>query len=922
MRVPAASPVWPRPPTLVGRRRERRILDELVEAVRAGDSRALVIYGEPGVGKSALLDYLAENASGCRIARTTGVQSEMELPFAALQQLCAPMLDRLERIPAPQGDALRVAVGLSTGPPADRFLVGLAVLSLLSEVASERPLICLIDDEQWLDFASAQVLAFAARRLGAESLGLVFATRTASERLKGLSELPLEGLSGADAYALLDVILPGRTDARVRAQIVAETEGNPLALLELTVGLTPAELATGFELPGAVSVAGRVEDAFERRVAALPEDTRRLLLVAAADPTGDVGLLWRAAARLELEPEAAGPAVAAALADFDTRVRFRHPLARSAVYRSAPLVERQRTHQVLSQLFDPEVDLERHAWHRALAATGPDDDIAAELDRAAQAALARGCLAGAGEYLQRAVTLTLNPDQRTQRALVAAEGKIRAGDFNAATELLVAADDGAIDDLQQAQIDLMRAQLAYVTQRGNDAPQLLLHAAERLGPVDAALSRSTYLDALSAAIFAGRLATPDNGVLEIARAAAEAPLPPGEAPRATDILLDGLAASYNDGYGSAVPALRQALTEFGHEMSSQEELRFLWLASVTAMRLWDDEAWESLSSRHLFLARNIGALSDLPLAFISRTFALLFSGELDAATSLTAETQALNEAIGSNLAAYGAMGLAALRGDETTAVAVIKSTLDDVSHRGEGVGITFAEWAGAVLNNGLGRYDRALAAARRATLYRPDPGSLIWPTVELIEAAARGGVPEDGAESFQQFSEMTSASGTDWALGLQARSRALLSEGPEAEHHYREAISRLGRTRMRLDLARAHLVYGEWLRRQRRRADAREQLRTAYRMHDAMGTDAFAERARRELQATGETARKRTVPSRDVELTPQEAQIARMARDGLSNPEIGTRLFISAHTVQYHLRKVYVKLGISSRTQLDRGLSP
>ncbi len=475
---------------------------------------------------------------------------------------------------------------------------------------------------------------------------------------------------------------------RVRAQIVAETGGNPLALLELTRGLTPAELATGFELPGAVSVVGRIEEAFERRVAALPEETRRLLLVAAADPTGDLGLLWRAAARLELNSDAATPAVAAALADFDTRVRFRHPLARSAVYRSASLGDRQRTHQVLSELFDPELDLERHAWHRAQAATGPDDDIAAELDRAAQGALTRGCLAGAGAYLQRAVTLTVDPVQRTRRALVAAEGKIRAGDFDAATELLLLADEHATDGLQQAQIDLMRAQLAYVTQRGNDAPHLLLQAAKRLGPVDAALSRSTYLDALSAAIFAGRLATPSSGVLEVARAAADAPPPPGDAPRATVMLLDGLAASYNDGYASAVPALRQALSEFGHDMSAQEELRFLWLASVTAMRLWDDESWESLSSRHLYLARHIGALSDLPLALISRTFALLYSGDLDAAASLTAETHALNEAIGSNLAAYGAMGLAALRGDETTATDVIKSTLDDVTQRGEGVGIT------------------------------------------------------------------------------------------------------------------------------------------------------------------------------------------------------------------------------------------
>jgi DNA-binding CsgD family transcriptional regulator len=921
MRVPVRSPVWPRPPALVGRRSERRILDELVEAVRSGDSRALAVFGEPGVGKSALLDYLAENAAGCRVARTTGVQSEMELPFAALQQLCAPMLDRLEGIPAPQRHALSVAFGLSTGPPPDRFLVGLAVLSLLSEVAAERPLVCLIDDHQWLDFASAQMLAFAARRLGAESLGLVFAARTPSDHLVGLPELMLGGLPNADAAALLDLVLPGQTDARIRAQIVAETGGNPLALLELTRGLTPAELAMGFELPGAVSVVGKLEQAFERRVAGLPDETRRLLLVAAADPTGDLGLLWSAAARLGLGPEAATPAVTAALAQFDIRVRFRHPLARSAVYRSAAPGDRKRTHQVLAELFDPELDLERHAWHRAQAADGPDEDIAAELDRAAQGALARGCLAGAAEYLQRAVSLTEDPAQRTQRVLVAAEGKIRAADFAAAAELLALAGDGSPTDLQQAQIDLLRAQLAYVTQRGNDAPHLLLQAATRLVPVDAALARSTYLDALSAAIFAGRLATASSGVLEVARAAAAAPRPRGDARGATDILLEGLAASYNDGYASAVPTLRQALTEFGRDMSSEEELRFLWLASVTAMRLWDDESWESLSSRHLYLARNIGALSDLPLALISRTFVLLFSGDLNAASSLTAETHALNEAIGSNLAAYGAMALAALRGDEAAAVAAIQSTLDDVRERGEGVGITLGEWAQALLNNGLGRYDRALSAARRATLYRPDVGSLIWPTVELIEAAARAGVPEDATEAFEQFSELTTASGTDWALGLRARSRALLSQGEEAEQGYREAISRLGRTRMRLDLARAHLLYGEWLRRERRRADAREQLRTAHRMHDAMGAEAFAERARRELRATGETARKRTVPSRHQELTPQEAQIARMARDGLSNPEIGTRLFISAHTVQYHLRKVYTKLGISSRSQLDRSLS-
>jgi DNA-binding CsgD family transcriptional regulator len=918
--VPVGPRVWPPPTELIDRRSERRVLDQLSDDVLKGESRALVIYGEPGVGKSALLDYLAGSASGCLVARTAGVQSEMELPYAGVQQLCAPMLDHLERLPVPQRDALRTAFGLSMGPVPDRFLIGLAVLSLLSEVGADQPLICLVDDYQWLDFASALVLGFAARRLGAESVGLIFAARAAGDGLAGLPELTLEGLRDVDAGALLDSVIPGKLDARVRAQIVAETRGNALALLELPRGLTPAELAVGFELPGSVPLAGSIEESFGRRVVALPKQTRRLLLIAAADPTGDLTLLWRAAARQRISPEEAAPAAEAGLAEFADRVLFRHPLARSAVYRSASLEDRRQAHHALAQAIDPHIDPERHAWHRAQASPGPDDDVAAELDRSAQRAVARGCLAAAGEYLQRAVALTVDPVQRSERAVTAAQGKIRAGDFDAAVELLAIANDGRADDLLEARVDLVRAQLAYVTNRGNDAPPLLLQAARRLGPVDPALSRSTYLDALSAAIFAGRLASPGGGVLEVAGAITTAPPPPGVVPRVLDLLLDGLAATYNDGYSAALPTLRRALADFGADMSSEDELRWLWLASVAAMRVWDDDRWESLSSRHLQLARETGALSELPLALISRTYVLLFSGDLATAAALTAETDAFNEAIGTNLAPYGALGLAALRGDEANAKAWIKRALDDASERGEGVGITFAEWANAVLHNGFGRYDLALAAARRATAYGADPGSLIWPLLELIEAAARTGATANGLDACEQLSEMTSASGTDWALGLEARSRALFSNSEEAEPQYRESIVRLGRTRMRVDLARAHLLYGEWLRRERRPTDAREQLRTAYRMLEAMGVEAFAERARRELRATGESVRKRTMPIPHTELTAQEAEIARLARVGLSNPEIGTRLFISAHTVQYHLRKVYAKLGITSRSQLDRNL--
>jgi DNA-binding CsgD family transcriptional regulator len=919
VRVPAGVPVWPRPSELMDRRAERRVLDNVVEAVRAGESQALVVHGDAGVGKTALLDDLAGRTSGCRLARTAGVQSEMELPFAGVHQLCAPMLDQLECLPVPQRDALRTAFGMSEGPAPDRFLVGLAVLGLLSEVAAERPLVCLVDDQQWLDFASALVLAIAARRLGAESVGLIFATRVPGDHLAGLPELAIGGLPEADARELLDSVLPGGLDSRVRDQIVAETRGNPLALLELPRGLTPAELAVGLELPGAVPLAGTIEESFRRRVDALPDRTRQLLLVAAAETTGDPVLLWRAATRLGIRSEAAEPAAEAGLVGFETRVRFRHPLVRSAAYRSAPAEDRRQAHQALAEATDPQLDPERRAWHRAQAAPGPDDDVAAELERAAGLAMGRGSLAAAGTYLHRAATLSIDPAQRAERSLNAAQGKLLSGAFEAAVNLLAMAEAEPLDDVQQARVDLLRAQLAYVTNRGGDAPLLLLTAARRLGPIDADVSRTTYLDALAAAMFAGRLASPGGAIHEVANGAAAAP-PPRGVPTPLDLLLDGLAMNVSQGHAAGVPTLRRALAGFDAGGAIEEELRWLWLASVTAMQIWDYDLWDTLSARHVQLVRETGALSELPLALISRTYIPLFAGDLAAAASIIDETQAVKEATGSNVAPYGALGLAALRGDVTAAEPLIESTIEDVSHRGEGVGINFAEWARAVLHNGLGSYDSAFAAARRATAYEADQGTIIWPTVEVIEAAVRTGATETASTAYRRLFEMTEASGTEWALGLQARCSALLSDGEEAAHHYRESIARLARTRVRTDLARAHLLYGEWLRRQPANTEARDQLRTAHGMFEEMGMDAFAERARRELLATGVTVHKRSVATRHAELTAQEAQIARLARDGLTNPEIGTRLFISAHTVQYHLRKVFAKLGIESRSQLDRVL--
>ena len=900
---------------LTGRGAERGMLDQFVEAIRAGESRALVLSGEPGVGKTALLEYLAEQAAECRVLRATGVQSEMELAFAALHQLCSPILNNLDGLPEPQSDALRIAFGTSSGAAPDKFLVGLAVLNLLSDVAEQRPLVCMVDDEQWLDRASAQALGFVARRLVAESVGVVFAARIPSDDLAGVRELAVVGLQAADARALLNSALTGPLDSGVRDLILRETRGNPLALLELSRGVKPDQLAGGFGLLGAVQLSEKVEESFRRRIDGLPEQTRRVLLVAAADPVGDPALVWRAVARLGIGGETADWA---GVVEFGTRVRFRHPLVRSVVYRSASLEDRQRAHWALAEVTDPRQDPDRRAWHRAHAAPGPDEEVATELEDSADRAHARGGIAAAAAFLERAATLTLDPMLRGDRALAAASAKVQAGVFDAARELLSLAEGGRLSDFQQARRDLIRAELAFVTDRGSQAPALLLKAAKRLKPIDADLSRATYLQAVSSAMFAGRLAL-GGGVPEMARAAEAAP-PPSHSADSPDLLLDGLVAHYTKGYRAGLPIMRQALSAFGVGMSVEEELRWHWMAGIVARHVWDDDCWQTLSERHVQLAREVGALSELPLALNSRAFMLLFAGDLAGAASLIQELGPAIEATGSNLAPYAALGLAALSGKQAEANALIDATINDVSLRGEGIGITVTEWANGVLNNGIGNYQKAMTAVQHCTDYMGEMIAPTWATVELIEAAARSARSDVAADAYRRLVEITSAAGTDWACGVEARSHALLSEGDAAERLYRESIERLGRTRLRAELARAHLLYGEWLRRQRRRIDARVQLRTAHDMLETMGMEAFAERARRELQATGETARKRTVHSADQKLTAQEAQIARMARDGLSNPEIGARLFISVRTVQYHLHKVFTKLGIESRGQLGRTL--
>ena len=901
---------------LLGRRSERQTLDRLLESVREGESQALVVRGEPGVGKTALLQYAIDSASELRVVRAAGVESEMELAFAGLQQLCAPMLDRLERLPGPQRDALATAFGLRAGDTPDRFLVGLAVLSLLSEVAGDRPLLCVVDDAQWLDRASAQALGLVARRLVAESVALVFAARTGSDEreLAGLPELVVEGLPDDDARALLGSVIRGPLDDRVRDRIVAETRGNPLALLELPRGLTPAELAGGFGLSHAPPLAGRIEDSFRRRLASLPAGTRQLLLVAAAEPAADPVLVWQAADRLGIGVGEATPAVAAGMIEFGARVRFRHPLVRSAVYRAAAPEDRRRVHEALAEATDPDVDPDRRAWHRAQAAPGRDENVASELERSAGRAQRRGGVAAAAAFLERATELTPDPARRAQRALAAAQSKHDAGAPGAALELLGTAEAGTLDEVQRARVDVLRAQIAFASSRGDDAPPLLLKAAKRLEPLDVTLARETYLEAFSAAIFAGRLAS-GTGLLEVAEAARGAP-PPSPSPRPADLLLDGLALLITEGHAAGVPVLKRALMAFrGENVSTEEELRWLWLACRAAMKLWDDESWYVLSTRAVQLARDVGTLTVLPHALTLHSGIHIFSGEFATAEALGVEAHEVSAAIGVPDVPYTRLILAGWRGRQAETPQLIEASERDAIARGEGRTIGAADYAAAVLYNGLGRHADAVPAARRSSEHTEELVFSTWGSFELIEAAARTGKSDLAADALGQLSEATRAAGTDWALGVEAHSRALLSEDEVAEDLYREAIERLARTRARAWLARAHLVYGEWLRRQRRRLDAREQLGTAHDMLAAMGAEAFAERAARELLATGGTARKVTVGTGSG-LTAQEAQIARLARDGLSNPEIGARLFISPRTVEYHLHKVFGKLDISSRTEL------
>src|SRR3954454_15199323 len=729
----------PEVPLLRGRRDERAALDPLLHAARAGRSAVLVLRGEAGIGKTALLEHVIASASEVTLLRAVGVESEMELPFAALHLLCSPLGDFVDRLPVPQCDALEITFGLRAGAAPDRFLVALATLSLLSEAAHERPLLGVIDDAQWLDSASAQVLGFVARRLLAEPVVLLFAARETTDALAGLPELLIEGLDEAEAGKLLGSVIAGRLDDRVADQLVAEARGNPLALIELPRGLSPAQLAGGFGLPGALSLATTIEHSFRRRLEALPENTQRLLLVAAGEPLGDPALLWPAAERLAISGSALEPAESAGLIELDGRVRFRHPLVRSAVYRAASAEQRQRVHRALAKATDAETDPDRRAWHLAAATAGPDEDVACELERAAGRAQARGGLAAAAAFLQRAAELTPEPGRSAQRALAAAQTKYEAGALDDALALLATAETAGVDDLQRARVHLLRAQIAFAAQRGGDAPRLLLEAARELEAVDPDRARTTYLEALEAVLFAGPLAR-GTDVVEVSRAALAGPAP-RRPPRPTDLLLQGMATLPIDGHAAAAPILKAALSAFRAETAlPPEESRWISLAGRAAGHVWDEESWRLLDTRELQRARDAGALTVTPLLLSALSLIQVLCGELSTAESVLDELRATTAATGVPVHRYVEIWVAALRGREPELSALVEDFTMDAKARGEGVALAFAAQARAVLYNGLGRYQEAFAAARDAVDGAPHSElSPPRPPAELGEAAARAG---------------------------------------------------------------------------------------------------------------------------------------------------------------------------------------
>jgi DNA-binding CsgD family transcriptional regulator len=904
---------------LRGRDRELAELEALVTRARAERSGALVVSGEAGVGKTALLDRLAEGAAArLRVERMVASESEMELAYAGLQQLCWQMMDHADRLPAPQREALEAAFGLREAAAPSPFLVGLAVLGLLTEVADDDGLLCVVDDAQWLDEASARAVAFVARRLDAEGVAIVLAMRTVGEPFAELPQLVVEGLCDEDARELLRDAVAGVLDQRVADQLIAEARGNPLALRELPRALSPAETAGGFALVGSMPLERRIERSLLAQLEPLPAPTRRILLLAAADPTGDPDLLWRACALLDLGPEQLDAATRVDALVVGTRVGFRHPLVRSAVYRAAAPEERRRAHAALAEATAADRDPDRRAWHRASATLRPDEAVAADLERSAARARTRGGVAAAAAFLERAAELSPAPIRRAQRLIAAAEATHDAGAPEAALRLLDTARDQPLTRLQEALIARLRARAGYALRRDCRAPRQLLAAARGLEPLDPVLARDTYIEALAAAVYLGRLGDADE-VATVANAILEATAG-DDSDRARDLILRGQALLAARGQEAALPTLRRAHRAFLEQAPDALELHWMWFASRAAQDLWDTKALRALADRQVELARADGVLTVLPIALSLLMLAQTVDGDLGGAEASCDEIDAIKHVTGHPLPQVGRMFLAAYRGQAEETERWARQLRADAQARGEGYAISAANFAEAILNNGLGRYEQAVAAARRELPYTHELSHAMRSLLELVEAATRSGERALAEQAVEQLAGVTRPVGNDWALAVLAMARAQLADGDEAEALYRDALERFERQRIPIMAGRCRLLYGEMLRRQHRRVDAREQLRAAHEVLAGCGLAGFAERAARELAATGETVRARTPDALD-QLTEQELNVARLAREGLTNRDIGGRLFISARTAEYHLRKVFMKLGISSRTELRGALA-
>lgn len=904
------------------------MLAEKFGEVRRGNSCVLVVRGEAGVGKTALLNHAVAPASDdLRVTHVLGAESEVELAFAGVHQVCAPHLDGLDQLPAPQRGALTTALGLESGRPPDRFLVGLAVLTLLANAAAKRPLVYVVDDAQWLDSASVQTLSIVARRLRADPVAMIFVVREDEEipHLVGLERLPelvLNGLDDRDSRALLAMTTPGPMDERVRERILAEARGNPLALWELPRVANPPALTGGFGLVGQRRpLARRIERSITAQLSTLPADTRLLLLIAAAEPVGEAALLWRAAEHLGVAESAAEPAETAELIAIGRRVRFRHPLVRSAVYRSASGADRRRVHEALADAIDPDVDAEHSAWHRGQAAQGPDEAIAAELERMAQRAGARGGVAAASAFLADATELTPDPVQRARRALAAARAKIDAGAPDAALQLVAHAQAAPPEPMRQAQIEVVRSRIAAATNRGRDAPALLLSAAEHLRDLDPPLARETYLEALMAAVFAGRLAwaqEQDSGPVGIARAAQWAPPPPSP-PRAVDLLLDGLVLRFTKGYAAAASTLMRAVQQFRlDDESGTAGLHWYGLVGRIALDLWDQQSWDDLAVRQVQILREQGVLTLLPVALAYRAGVCVHAGRFDEAAALLEESDAITQATGAPPPLYIEPVLAAYRGQEARTLQLVRTSLHSATARGEGRVIPIVQYAAAVLHNSLGQYRQALTATDWAVEH-DDLGMYGYGLLERVEAAARCGETRIATEAVRELVDRADAAGTEMARGVAARSRALLAQGTEADELYRAAIEHLEHSKVDVLRARAQLLYGEWLRRERRRNESVDLLRQARETFLRVHADGFAERARRELGAAGDAVEPPAIALTE-QLTGQESHIAQLAAEGYTNPDIAAQLFLSARTVEWHLSKIYAKLGIASRRQLKAAL--